>query len=57
LKICLSRKEKSLETGCVKDSQGMEAEGDLAVEGIPEAEADRVAVVPEEDNNIIIQMR
>ena len=57
MKICLSRKEKSLETGCVKDSQGMEAEGDLAVEGIPEAEADRVAVVPEEDNNIIIQMR
>jgi hypothetical protein len=55
LKICLSRKEKRLETRCVKDSP--EAEGDRAVEGIPEAEGDRVDVVPEEDNNITIQMR
>ena len=55
MKICLSGKGKSLETGCVKDSA---AEGDRAVVGgILEAEEDRVAVVPEEDNNITIQMR
>ena len=54
MKICLSGKEKSLETGCVKDSP--EAEGDRAVEGIPEAEVDLVGA-PAEEDNIIIQMR
>ena len=53
MKICLSGKEKNLETECVKDSQGTEAEGDQAVE----AEGDRVAGIPAEDDNIIIQMR
>jgi len=39
LKICLRRKDKLLETGCVKDSPG--AEVDRA-----EAEGDRVDVIP-----------
>lgn len=55
MKICLRRKDKLLETRCVKDSP--EAEGDRAVEGIPEAEGDRVDGVPAEEDNIIIQMR
>lgn len=54
MKICPSGKEKSLETGCVKDSP--EAEGDRVVDGISEAEGDQ-ADTPAEDDNIIIQMR
>jgi hypothetical protein len=58
LKICLRRKDKLLETKCVKDSP--EAEVDRAEAEVDQAEAEGGRVVDgilAEDDNITIQMR